>query len=429
MEPNHNYSNYGVQQEIYGRKKSKKGCLISMLFLLLVLGGGTTWFIYYIYNKASTTIEDFTDKFKNIKKDNRFVGSRNQDKRFTGEFVDALIVPRTGTTPLIFILVDGSKKYIETHKSPGHWSTGSACIDCKTTAYIYDPAGNSIINSTDYAFPDVVTSTDIRLINGSVYQFTGGHDETPPGVNIYDAATGKLTGETGDFIKKYPILNEGITDLNLWEYDNVVKMETKDGRKNVIFSVELEKVFSSDKEYRNAIESNAEGKGFIYGMNSEDNDSRFQLYKISAPMKQIKNSGKTLMSYAGRENMLKGYQASSDKVSDKNYIESIIYAQDEKNVYIISLTQAGKKADRIFTCIDAETGKEKWSIQQAELFDYMKIDEEQSTQQSFSSTKDQITVMASGNLVLLKLKSDGVMAFDTDSGKKLWSIQPADVSW
>lgn len=59
----------------------------------------------------------------------------------------------------------------------------------------------------------------------------------------------------------------------------------------------------------------------------------------------------------------------------------------------------------------------------------MKIDEEQSTQQSFSSTKDQITVMASGNLVLLKLKSDGVMAFDTDSGKKLWSIQPADVSW
>ena len=96
-------------------------------------------------------------------------------------------------------------------------------------------------------------------------------------------------------------------------------------------------------------------------------------------------------------------------------------------MFIVSLTQAGKKAERIFTCIDAGNGKEKWSIEQSELFDYMKIDEEQNSSQSLSSTKSKISVQRLGNIVILKLKGDGVMAFDTETGKKLWSIQTAPV--
>jgi outer membrane protein assembly factor BamB len=135
------------------------------------------------------------------------------------------------------------------------------------------------------------------------------------------------------------------------------------------------------------------------------------------------------MSYSDRPNMLKHYNAASERVSDKSYIEGIIYFQDEDNVYIVSVDKAGKKANRIFTCIDAVTGKEKWSVQQDEMFDYMKIDEEQNSQQSFSSSKDKISVTSSGNLVLLNIKGDGVMAFETETGKKLWSIQPAPVGF
>jgi len=89
----------------------------------------------------------------------------------------------------------------------------------------------------------------------------------------------------------------------------------------------------------------------------------------------------------------------------------------------------GKKANRIFTCVDAKTGKELWAVQQDGLFDYMKIDEVQNSQQSLHSTKDKISVSRLGSLVLLKFKGDGVMAFDTGSGKKHWSIQPAPVSF
>jgi len=64
-----------------------------------------------------------------------------------------------------------------------------------------------------------------------------------------------------------------------------------------------------------------------------------------------------------------------------------------------------------------------------EMFDHMIIDEEQNSSQSLHSSKDKIAVTASGNLVLLKLKGDGVMAFNAETGKKLWSIQPAPVGF
>lgn len=188
-------------------------------------------------------------------------------------------------------------------------------------------------------------------------------------------------------------------------------------------------MFTSEDELKKQLQINAEGEGVIFGMSSEDNDSRYSLYRIKAPLIQIKKYGASLMNYAGRNNMLKSYNASSEKISDKKYIEGIIYSQDNDFVFIVSLTQAGKKADRIFTCIDSETGQEKWSVQQSGLFDYMKIDEKQNSQQSFHSTKDLITVSRYKNMVILKLKGDGLIAFDVKTGKKLWSVQPAPVGW
>lgn len=431
MEPQHNYTPgvSGIQQQIYGRKRSKKGCFIIGLLILLIMGGGGAYLVYYIYNKTSGKIEEITDKFKDLNNKDKFIGNRNVDKRFEGGFIDAVVIPVTGTAPRIFILTDGSKTYIETKKRPGYYSTGAACIDCKTTAYLYDPPGDKIISNLDYAFPDIVASTDIALKDNRIYQFTRSYGETPAGVNIYDASTGKLVSETGDFISSYPELSAGIVELSYRPEERIAKFETKDGRKDIIFSVDMQKMFSSDKELRTSVENSVDGESYIYAMANENNDSRRQLYRITAPKKFIISQASTLMSYSDRPNMLRQYKASSDKVSDKNYIEGIIYAQDEKNVYIVSVDQAGKKANRLFTCIDAATGKEKWSVEQKELFDYMIIDEEQNSSQSFHSSKDKISVTASGNLVLLKLKGDGVMAFDAETGKKLWSIQPAPVGF
>lgn len=428
MEPQNNYSSrYGVQQEVYGRKRSKKGCFIIGLLILLIIGGGGAYLVYYIYSKTSSKIEEFTDKFKDLNNKEKFIGNRNVDKRFEGGFIDAVIVPAAGTTPKIFLLTDGSLTYIETKKRPGYYSTGAACTDCKTTAYLYDPAEDKIISNIDYKYPDIVASSDIALKDGRIFQFTRSYGETPAGVNTYNAITGKLLSETGDFISSYPELSSGIIEISYRPEERIAKFETKDGRKDIIFSVDMLKMFSSDKELRTTLENSVNGESFIYAMANENNDSRRQLYKITAPKKHIISQPTTLMNYSDRPNMLRQYKAASEKVSDKSYIEGIIYFQDENNVYIVSVDQAGKKANRIFTCINAETGKEKWSAGQNELFDYMKIDEEQNSSQSFFSTKDKISVIANGNLVLLKLKGDGVIAFDVNTGKKLWSVQPAPV--
>ncbi|NOS86695.1 MAG: hypothetical protein HOP31_16300 [Ignavibacteria bacterium] len=431
MEPQHNYTpgSSGMQQQIYGRKKSKKGCFIIGLLILLIFGGAGAYLIYFIYSKANNKLEEITDKFKDLKDKDRFIGNRNEDKRFKGAFIDALIIPTTGTTSKVFILTDGSKTYIETKKRPGYYSTGAACIECKTTAYLFDPAGDKIISNTDFKFPDIITATDIVKKDDRIYQFTRSYGETPAGINIYDAVTGKLLSETGDFINTYPELSSGVTELSYRKEEKIVKFETTDGRKDITFSVDMLKIFKNDKDLRTAQENSVEGEAFIYAMANENNDSRRQLYRITAPKKYIVSQASTLMSYSDRPNMLKQYKAASERVSGKSYIEGIIYFQDENNVFIVSVDKAGKKANRIFTCIDAVTGSEKWSVEQKELFDFLKIDEEQNSRQSFSSSKDKISVTSSGNLVLLKIKGDGVMAFETETGKKLWSIQSAPVGF
>ncbi len=426
MEPQHGNINVsGMQQQVYGRKKSKSGCFIIALLMLLAVGGGATYLIYTLYNKATDTFDTFSDKFKNLKNDK--LESRNEDSRFQGAFIDAILVPITGSTPKLFMLTDASKTYIETKKSPGHYSTGVACIDCKTMVYIYDPAADKVIKNTEYKYPDVVNATDIALNNGKVYQFTRAYSETQAGINIYDAVTGDLLNETSDFTSKYPELSSGISELNYRPEQRYAKFETKDGRKDIIFSVEFERMFKNEKELKTTIENSVEGESFIFAMASEDKDSRKQLYRITAPKKNILGEGSVLMSYAGTPGMLKMYKAVSEKVSDKNYIEGILYFQDEDYVYIISQDQAGKKASRLLTCIDSKTGKELWGVQQSELFSYMRIDEEANSLLSLSSSKSKISIQRLGNIVILKLKGDGVMAFDAETGKKLWSIQTEPV--
>ncbi len=128
MEPQHNYS-YGpggMQQQVYGRTKSKRGCMFTGLILLVLFIAGTAIAMYFIFGKVSDTVEDLTNRFTKMSDKDKFTGTRNVDDRFAGGFIDALPVPSTGTTSKIFILTDASKTYIETTKRPGHFSTGVA---------------------------------------------------------------------------------------------------------------------------------------------------------------------------------------------------------------------------------------------------------------------------------------------------------------
>ena len=54
--------------------------------------------------------------------------------------------------------------------------------------------------------------------------------------------------------------------------------------------------------------------------------------------------------------------ATTEMVSNKVYLQGIIYYQDDETAVIIYVDEAGKTANRIMTCIDIKTGKEKWKF-------------------------------------------------------------------
>ncbi|MGH2574164.1 MAG: hypothetical protein ACRDFC_00535, partial [Ignavibacteria bacterium] len=106
---------------------------------------------------------------------------------------------------------------------------------------------------------------------------------------------------------------------------------------------------------------------------------------------------------------------------DKVYIEGIIFHQDNECVIILHQDNAGKKADRMLTCIDY-SGKLKWTIQQGELFEKLIVDEDDNPFSKIFFMKDKVGVIRAGNIVVLKLEDAGVMGFDYNTGKKLWTI-------
>jgi hypothetical protein len=111
-----------------------------------------------------------------------------------------------------------------------------------------------------------------------------------------------------------------------------------------------------------------------------------------------------------------------EPVSEKVYLEGIIYYSDKDCAIIIHLDKLGKKSDRIMTCIDLKTKEEKWTVNQDEMDDVMKIDEEDDTFSSLFFTKDKIGVKRSGSLVVLQLKGRGITGFNYNTGKKIFEM-------
>jgi outer membrane protein assembly factor BamB len=167
------------------------------------------------------------------------------------------------------------------------------------------------------------------------------------------------------------------------------------------------------------------GDGTVLVLSPEASGSgpRKKLFAVTGPQGKLNSSKSSLESYAGNSESLKFFVgATSEPVGERIYLEGIIYYQDKDCALIISLDQLGKKSNRILYCIDTKSKKEKWIVNQDDMFKKMAINEDKDSFSSLFFTKDNIKVMRSGNLVLLKLKGEGIMAFDYGTGKKLWTL-------
>ena len=158
---------------------------------------------------------------------------------------------------------------------------------------------------------------------------------------------------------------------------------------------------------------------------SAENSSgpRKKLYKVTGPRGKLMTNISSLESYARDAHTLEFFTgATSEPLGDKVYLEGIMYYQNADCAIIIHIDQLGKKSNRMMTCVDLKTGKEKWTIQQSDLFKKMKVDENDDAFSSIFFTKDKIQVKRQDNLVVLQLEGEGLMGFDFNTGKKLWTL-------
>jgi hypothetical protein len=353
-----------------------------------------------------------------------FVYPAMTPNKVRGSLLDFAVVPQKDGSSRLWVLTDGSFNFIQTTKSPGSYSTGRKCYFCKTWMYVIDPSNQSVLKKTKTEYEDIITTTNLVYSKGKVYQITYGYGKNDPTLVVANAETGDVIKETKDFIAENKELSSGLAEMRYNKDENVIEMKTKDGRNDVTYSLDQEKMYATYSDYRKTLEDDPNpGNVFILASEQSGSGPRKVLYLVNGPLGMLKQNKTSLESYVSNESTLAFFVkgATCQKLSDKVYLEGIMYYQDNDCSIIIHVDQIGKVADRMMTCID-NTGKEKWTIPQDDLFKQMKINENKDSFSSIFFTKDKIGVIRSGNLVVLKLQGEGIMGFDYNTGKKMFTM-------
>ncbi len=399
MELQINYGGAPVQeQKIYGKSRAGGGCMkiFSVLIILVIIIAAGFYFVYPALTPNS----------------------------IRGNFLDMAIVPQKDGSQDLWILTDGSFRFVQTTKSPGSYSTGVKCYFCKTWTYVYDPAAQKILKKIKTEQQDVITTMNIFYNSGKVYVVTGGYHENEPKIEIYDAISSEMLMDTKQFAAKYPVLSGGISEIRYDEKQGIIDFETKDGRKQITYSIEKEKMYDNFADFSKE-KGNSQRIISIIALSPEQGsgNSRKKLFRLTGKEGNIIMKRSSVESFPISQGAITPYDSiTADPLGDRVYLEGIIYHEDKDCAIFIHLDQLGKKSNRMMTCVDTKTGKEKWTAQQDDMFKKMKIDENSDSFSSLFFTKDKIKVRRSGNLVILEMKGEGLIGFDYETGKQLWKL-------
>jgi len=401
MEPQINYGGGAPigEQKIYGRSKTGGGGCLKIFATLIVLVIIVVAGFYFVYPALTPN-------------------------SIRGDFLDMAIVPQKDGSQDLWILTDGSFRFVQTTKSPGSYSSGVKCYFCKTWTYVYDPAAQKILKKIKTEQQDVITTMNIFYNNGKVYVVTGGYHDNEPKVEIYDAISSEIIMDTKQFAAKYPILSGGISNIRYDEKGSYIDFETKDGRKQITYGIESEKMYDNFADFDKDKE-NLQNIVSVVALSPEQGsgNSRKKLFRLTGKEGSINRKLSSVESFPISQGAITSYDSiTAEPLGDRVYLEGIIYHQDKDCAIFIHLDVLGKKSNRMMTCIDIKTGKEKWTVQQDDMFKKMKIDENSDSFSSLFFTKDKIKVRRSGNLVILEMKGEGLIGFDYDTGKQLWKL-------
>ena len=383
---------------VYRKSSIGKGCLTIVAFavLLVILVAAVYFFIY-----PSLT-----------------------PNKLRGDFLAAEVVPDKSGEYKVWIQTDGSFNYIKSVKTPGHYSMGKECYFCKTWTYIYDPAEKKILKKIKTSYDGIIPTPSMFYDYGKVWIVSGTFITTEPRINVYNSETADLIMDTRTFTGKHSELASGIVTLRAEKDPPRLVLDTRDGQNGLVYVLKEDKVYGSEQEYRKALQSSGTGEMTVFALGADDmSGPRKKLYKVTGPKSQLEGNT-SYESYLSNPHSMEFFlkSTSTPLSQDKAYLEGIILDQDSNGAIVLHQDQAGKKANRMLTCIDA-SGKEKWTVPQSELFKQLKVDEDDDPFSKIFFMKDKIGAERQGTIVFLKVEGTGLMAFDYNSGKKLWAVE------
>jgi hypothetical protein len=342
--------------------------------------------------------------------------------KIRGEFLDAVYVPgKDGAKGFLWIQTDGSFHYVQETHTPGSYSMGRKGLFCKTWTYLYDPVGKKVIKDFKTPYDEIPPTPKMFYREGMVWIVSPQQFSYDPIINVYDAETGELVMNTDGFIKKFPELSSGLTKLRVEEDPKRFDLDTKDGGK-FIYSVDENKMYSSDKEYNDAHGKLSQDTVSIFAMGSESSSPRKILYRLTGPAGEL--SGKSISESTLKDSSSVRFFYHSSVIAlnpGKVYLEGIILYQDNESAVILHQTSAGKKADRILTCVTS-AGKELWTLPQDQLFPDMGVNEDKDPFSKIFFMKDKFSAARQGNIVIFKFLEEGMIGIDFKTGKKLWEL-------
>jgi outer membrane protein assembly factor BamB len=337
-----------------------------------------------------------------------------------GEFQNLVVFPSKEGKDKLWIQTDGSFSYIQETKSAGSHSIGRKGFFEKTYSYVYDPVSETVIKGYYTKLDYLPAAPEMFYMNGKVWVITPSIN-APPFVNAYNPDTYDEVINTQSFCAKNPQLSAGLEKLYIDKSLPVrMTLTAKDG-KEVIYSLQDEMFFedyAAMTKYYKEHEKNVN----IFTLEAEKNStSRKVLYYINGPASQLYFSsprGQYIAEYKGSNNYKD--MTAVLMAPGKAFLESELLYFDNEIAVVIHQDNVGKTANRMLTCVD-KTGKELWIIPQEELFDEIKVEESDAFSVIFFM-KSRMSVQRSGSIVVFSFKPEGAMAFELNSGKKLWEF-------
>jgi len=343
-------------------------------------------------------------------------------KGLAGKFMNAVAVPNPDGGYRLWILSDGSFQYISRVESPGRISIARKCKFCKTWTSVYDPVTKTVLAKFKTDYTSVIIQSWMAYENGKIWIATDAYEDNEPQIFVYGAEQVGLVRETADLVRTYPELGSGLIKVRMEKDPDRFILDTKDGRVGLVLVLGDEKIYESESELKKARAPGDEEQATIYALSQEGGGPRKILFKVTGPRGKVKDSSLEFL-LANPQSLMSWSNATAERVAPGSvFIEGVIFHQDPDGCLVLHQDAAGKAANRLLTCLDAN-GNQKWTAGPTELFQEMKVDLDKDPLSNIVFVKGNLDVSRSGSLVLLQLKGVGLIGFDFTTGQKLWEIR------